>query len=185
MEDGIAVHLLTTDVVRDELLGSDRPIDYETRRQEHLGVMRSRVPAHLERMSWPAERLQEERDTRLRHLVRTAQERSMWHRERLGHINPETITETDLAQVPVMTKHDLMTNYDRIVTDPRLTLDRIESHLDGLVSDAYLLGEFHAVALGGIERTTGRFRLRVGELGRLFLELPALHRAGQDEAYRS
>jgi phenylacetate-coenzyme A ligase PaaK-like adenylate-forming protein len=156
-EDGMATALLTTDLVREEILGSDRPIDYETRRQEHLGVMRSRVPEHLERMGWPAERLQEERDTRLRRLVRTAQERSLWHRERLGHLNPQTITEADLVHIPAMTKHDLMTNYDRIVTDPRLSLDRIEAHLDGLVSDAYLLGEFHAVASGGSSGQRGVF----------------------------
>jgi phenylacetate-coenzyme A ligase PaaK-like adenylate-forming protein len=56
-----------------------------------------------------------------------------------------------------MTKHDLMSNYDRIVTDPRLTLDVIETHLDGLKSDAYLFDRFHAVASGGSSGHRGVF----------------------------
>jgi phenylacetate-CoA ligase len=133
------------------------PTQYEARRQEHLQEMRSRVPAHLERLGWPAERLRAERQVRLRHLVRIAQERSSWHRERLGHLNPNTLEEDDLARIPAMTKHDLMANFDRIVTDPRLNVDLIESHLDELKTDAYLLDRFHAVASGGSSGYRGIF----------------------------
>ena len=150
--------LLMTDVTSDREEGCLQvPDAYETRRQVHLQEMRSRVPAHLERLGWPAERLQLERDARLRQLIRIAQERSVWHRERLGHLNPETLGGNDLATIPVMTKQDLMGNFDRIVTDPRLTLDRVESHLDGLTRDAYLLDRFHAVASGGSSGQRGVF----------------------------
>lgn len=147
MSSAVVMTRATTD--RDGEWLECQPSRYEARRQEHLQAMRSRVPAHLERLGWSAERLRTEREARLRHLVRVAQERSPWHRERLGHLEPDALREDDLARIPVMTKYDLMANYDRIVTDPRLTLDLIEAHLDGLKTDAYLLDRFHTVASGG------------------------------------
>jgi phenylacetate-coenzyme A ligase PaaK-like adenylate-forming protein len=81
----------------------------------------------------------------------------VWHRERLGHLNVDEFGERDLATIPVMTKDDLMAHFDRIVTDPRLTLDLVESHLAGLTADAYLLDRFHAVASGGSSGHRGVF----------------------------
>jgi phenylacetate-CoA ligase len=134
-----------------------RRTEHEPRRQEHLLEMRRRVPAHLERLTWPAEQLRSEREARLRDLIRVARDRSPWHRERLGHVDLDKLGEEDLARVPVMTKDDLMAHFDRIVTDRRVTLDRVESHLAGLTTDAYLLDEFHAVASGGSSGTRGVF----------------------------
>ena len=51
-----------------------------------------------------------------------------------------------------MAKHDLMVHVDRIVTDHRLTLDRVEVHLDGLTADSCPLDRFHAIASGGSSR---------------------------------
>jgi phenylacetate-coenzyme A ligase PaaK-like adenylate-forming protein len=56
-----------------------------------------------------------------------------------------------------MTTGDLMAHWDEIVTDPRLRLDLVEKHLAGLTGDAYLLGEFHAVASGGSSGQRGVF----------------------------
>jgi phenylacetate-CoA ligase len=125
------------------------PSPYEQTRREHLLAMRQRIPAHLERIGWPQARLKEEREARFRALIRIARERSPWHRERLGHLNLDQIGEEDLSSIPVMTKRDLMTNYDQIVTEPAITLDRIESHLASLTSDAYLDDRVHAIASGG------------------------------------
>jgi phenylacetate-coenzyme A ligase PaaK-like adenylate-forming protein len=133
------------------------PIPFETRRREHLQEMRQRVPTHLERLAWSAERLRAEREARLRELVRIARDRSPWHHERLKHLDLGTLGEDDLARIPVMTKHDLMTHFDRIVTDPRLTLNRVEAHLDVLTTDDYLLDRFHAIASGGSSGQRGVF----------------------------
>jgi len=127
--------------------------DYEERRQRHLAALAEIMPEHVRRLRWPAERLRDERRERLRDLLRVALERSPWHRDRLAGIDPDTLVEEDLQAIPPMTKDDLMANWDRIVTDRRLTLDRAERHLAGLRSDAYLLDEFHAVVSGG---STGR-----------------------------
>jgi phenylacetate-coenzyme A ligase PaaK-like adenylate-forming protein len=111
----------------------------------------------LGRLDWPAERLAAHRERALRRLLKVTQARSPWHRSRLRHIDPDTVTEADLAAIPVMTKHDLMEHFDEIVTDRRLTLDRVEHHLAGLTDDAYLLGRYHAIASSGTSGRRGVF----------------------------
>jgi phenylacetate-coenzyme A ligase PaaK-like adenylate-forming protein len=130
---------------------------YEQLRQQHVAEFRSRLPEHIQRMDWSAGQLRTEREQRLRTLVRTAQERSPWHRERLAGIDPNAIREDDLERLPTMTKKDLMANWDRIVTDPRLSLEMVEEHLEALTGDAYLLDHFHAVASSGSSGQRGVF----------------------------
>ena len=89
----------------------------------------------------------------LRTLVQVAKERSSWYKKRLADVDPETLTEADLDRIPPMTKADLMDHWDQIVTDRRLTLDRVNTHLESLTTDQYLFDEYHAVASGG---STGR-----------------------------
>ena len=123
-------------------------------RERHVREKRALTPALVERISWSAERLAEERRLRLRALLRLAKERSPWHRERLREVDPESFEEAWLGQLPTMTKDDVMGSFDRIVTDPRLTLERVEEHLASLGSEpAYLLGRYQAIASGG---STGR-----------------------------
>jgi phenylacetate-CoA ligase len=122
---------------------------YEVTRQRHLSYAQERLGGHLERLTWPAGRLRAERTRRLRALLQTARERSAWHRPRLAAAGIGRIDEDRLGELPVMTKADLMANFDDIVSDRRVTLDRVNTHLAGLRSDAYLLGEFHAFASGG------------------------------------
>ena len=45
-----------------------------------------------------------------------------------------------------MTKDDLMARWDKIVTDPRLTLELVNDHLQTITTDTYLFDEVHAVA---------------------------------------
>jgi phenylacetate-coenzyme A ligase PaaK-like adenylate-forming protein len=105
------------------------------------------------RFDWPAERVAAYRRAALRRVVGTAATRSPWHAERLARVEPGAVDEEHLADLPVMTKDDLMDHFDEIVTDRRLTLQLVEAHLERLVDDAYLLGRYHAVASGG---STGR-----------------------------
>ncbi len=96
-------------------------------------------------------------DSSLRRLVRLAVERSPWHHERLAGIDIPALTAGDLSSLPVMTKSDLMDNFDDIVTDRRLTLDACERHVDPRRGDAYLFDEFHVVASGGSSGQRGVF----------------------------
>jgi phenylacetate-CoA ligase len=122
---------------------------YDATRRRHIAVMLGRVGPHLERLAWPAARLREERSARLRTLLATAKDRSSWHRERLGDIDLTTVDEDVLPALPVMTKEDLMGQFDAIVTDPRVTLEQVNVHIQELDTDAYFLEDLHAVASGG------------------------------------
>lgn len=130
---------------------------YEELRHRHCAELQSLLPEHLDRLSWSAPRLQQERERRLRDLIRVAQDRSPWHRDRLAAIDPSVITEADLHNIPPMTKADLMAHWDEIVTDRRLNLALVNSHLDGLTTDEYLLDHYHAVASGGSSGLRGVF----------------------------
>ena len=59
----------------------------------------------------------------------------------------DTVTGADLAAIPTMTKADVMEHWDEIVTDPRLTLELVETHLERVASEgpAYLLGEYQVL----------------------------------------
>jgi len=57
---------------------------------------------------------------RLRDLVSYVRKHSPYYAEKLAHL-PEEFTLTDL---PIMTKSVIMENFDRIVTDPKITLER-------------------------------------------------------------
>ena len=131
--------------------------DYETLRQRHVARFFETAPEHFERMTWPAERLLAGREQRLRALLAHAQARSPWHGRRLADIDVSRLRESDLREVPVMTKDDLMENFDEVVTDRRLTRDVVEAHLAALSTDAYLLDEYHVCASGGSSGRRGAF----------------------------
>lgn len=84
----------------------------------------------------------------LRALLSAVVERSPWYRERLQGVDIDALSDTDIAKLPVMTKTDLMDNFDAIVTDGRLNRRLCEDHLDRSPGD-HLLGEFQVVASGG------------------------------------
>jgi phenylacetate-coenzyme A ligase PaaK-like adenylate-forming protein len=131
---------------------------YQTLRERHMADLAPATGELLGRLDWSAERLAEHRRTELRRLVRTARAASPWHRARLRDVDADRLDEHTLAELPVMTKDDLMANFDEIVTDDRLRLDRVEAHLDGLRgTDAYLLDRYHACASSGSSGRRGVF----------------------------
>lgn len=130
---------------------------YETLRQRHAERYGELQPEYIDRTRWSGERLEQEREVRLRALIRVAKQRSAWHGARLAHVDADRATEADLPSIPPMTKKDMMSNLEGIWTDPRLTCDTVEAHLDSLTDDDYLFDEFHAVASGGSSGTRGIF----------------------------
>jgi phenylacetate-coenzyme A ligase PaaK-like adenylate-forming protein len=105
---------------------------------------------HIARTRWPIERIRAERDKGLRRVLRAAIDGSPWFHSRLSGISPEDFQFEDLRSLPVMTKADLIENFDDIVTDRRVTTDVVERHLASLEDDdAYLLGAYHAAVSGG------------------------------------
>lgn len=87
-----------------------------------------------------------------------AVERSRWHRARLGPLDVDHLSDDELLQqLPVMSKTDLMTRFDEIVTDTRLNRQMCEDHLEAMPPDPYLLGEYNLVASGGSSGQRGVF----------------------------
>ena len=131
------------------------------RRRQHLAEVAARLPEHVARLSWSAERLREERKNKLRETLAFAAEKSAWHADRLAGIDIASFTEEDIPTLPTMSKADVMSNWDRIVTDPRLTLEianaNITSKLRGETTDYYLFDEYQIFATGGSSGTRGVF----------------------------
>ena len=111
----------------------------------------------VRRLSWSAERLAAERERRLRELLRWSFDHSDFWRERLAGHNLSTFTEADLPTLPILTKKELMANFDRVVTNPNLTLERVNDHVNHLDGDAYLDDEYRAVVTSGTGGTRGIF----------------------------
>jgi phenylacetate-CoA ligase len=129
--------------------------DYEQRRRRHLGEVRVGLPRGARSLRWSADRLQEERDGRLRSLLGTAAVNSEFFRERLRGFDLEHFTESDLPSLPVMTKSDLMERFDSVVTDDRLSLRALNAHLGSPAPGAYFLDEYHVVCTSGSSGVRG------------------------------
>jgi hypothetical protein len=118
--------------------------DYEELRQRQCADAMALAPILVVRLSWTKERLRAYRTAQLRRLLRIAISGSPWHRRRLSQVDLQTFDETVLAELPTMTKDDLMEHFDEIVTDRRLNLDLVESHLGNISGDGYLLDHYQA-----------------------------------------
>jgi phenylacetate-CoA ligase len=97
--------------------------------QSFQAAVRTRVPVHLERMAWERARILRHHTERLRRILSLALRRSPFHRRRLAGVDPATFDLADLASLPVMTKAEMMASFDEVVTDRRLTRQRVEAHL--------------------------------------------------------
>jgi phenylacetate-CoA ligase len=131
--------------------------DYEALRQRHMGDAMALAPQLIERLEWSTDRLAEHRRASLRAIVAHAVAYSPWHSERLAGVDPTRLDEESLRELPPMTKHDLMDNFDRIVTDPRVTLEGVNAHLETVEENGYLLDRYTAITSGGSSGERGVF----------------------------
>jgi phenylacetate-CoA ligase len=99
--------------------------------------------AMLERERWPRERLEAFQREQLAELTAYAAARSPFWRERLPR------GPVRLADLPVLTKDDLLTSFDELVTDRRLRLADLLEHLDQIEDDALYLGDYRVMASSG------------------------------------
>lgn len=134
------------------------------------------MPDQFERLRWPVEQIAAEQQVRLRRVLTAAIEDSPFHRRRLEQVRPATFTLDELSDLPVMTKSELMDNYDQAVTDRRVTLDGVNRHLAAVGEDPSLyLDEFIVLASGGSSGTRGVF---VSDLGASAAQMAAVVRNG-------
>ena len=107
----------------------------------------------VRRLRWGADRLAAERQRRLRELLVHAAEHSPFWRERLAGHDLANFTEADLPSLPILTKAEMMTEFDRILTVPGLTRARVKEHVDSLDGDRYIDDEYRAIVTSGYAGT--------------------------------
>ena len=100
------------------------------------------------RDTWSRRALLDIQRERLSGLLAYAVAESRYYRDTFSAVGHGA----SLSGLPVLTKATLMNQWDRIVTDPRLTLRAVEAHLAGPHCGELVLGEYRAFATGG---TTG------------------------------
>jgi phenylacetate-coenzyme A ligase PaaK-like adenylate-forming protein len=123
-----------------------------------------RIPQHIERLDWSAERLVAHQRDRLRALLAHALEASPFHARRLGRFDPERFEVADLARLPISTKAEMMAAFDGLVTDRRLSRRLVEDHLAASTREpSLLLDEYVCLASGGSSGVRGVFVQRAGE----------------------
>jgi phenylacetate-CoA ligase len=131
--------------------------DYELLRRRHMADAMALAPEMIERLDWSADRLAAHRLQKLRAIVAHATLGSPWHRERLTGVDLLHLDEDSLHELPTMTKRDLMDNFDRIVTDPRVTLARVNAHFETVAENGYLFDRYTAITSGGSSGERGVF----------------------------
>jgi phenylacetate-CoA ligase len=112
----------------------------------HGTALAQLLSEYIARIDWSPERIEEERTRALRALLTVAVERSSRHRRRLAGIDIGSVSAREVVGLPIMTKRDLIDEFDAIVTDPRLSRKLCEDHL-GRSPGEHLLDEFQVIVV--------------------------------------
>src|SRR5215469_4669126 len=142
---------------------ADLPVASERLRERAAARLAERLPEHVARLSWGRSRLAAHQRDRLRELLAHAAANSPFHARRLAGIDIDRFEVADLPRLPVMTKVEMMSQFDDVVTDRRLSLRRVQAHLDASKTRAsLLLDDFICLASGGSSGLRGVFVQTVG-----------------------
>ncbi len=96
---------------------------------------------------WPRTKLEELQQRRLTKLLDWATRKSPLYRELAG---ARGMTKPySLQDFPIMDKKSYMERFDEIVTDPRLSLARLQEHMASVSGDEYYLGEYRVLTTAG------------------------------------
>jgi phenylacetate-coenzyme A ligase PaaK-like adenylate-forming protein len=112
-----------------------------------------------ERDSWTRERLADHQRRCLTDLIDHARRHSDFYRDLYADVKPGA----ELAELPVVTKEAFMANFDAFVTDRRLRLSDLQSHVETLTRDDYYLGEYRVLTSSGSSGLKGVFVFSRGE----------------------
>ena len=110
-----------------------------------MEAIRARVGDILEQDRWPRERLLGLQRERLEALLRHAVERSPYYRQTLG----VDAAERPLDAFPTLSKPRLLEEFDRIVTEPRLTRVELETFLAESPPGALFDGRYRVFSTSG------------------------------------
>ena len=117
-----------------------------------------RLPVQQGRLGWDHERIAMHQRDRLRTLLAHAVAQSPFHARRLRGLRAASFELRELASLPIMSKADMMANFDEVITDRRLTLKGVEAHLESTTESPTLLdGGRFAITSGGTSGLKGVF----------------------------
>lgn len=110
------------------------------------------------RESWTREQLLNYQQKKLDALVRHAADKSTFYREFYKGVDlggPHG--SIDIRTLPVLTKKAVMDNFDRIVTDRKVTLASVYGHMKNLRDDQYYHGRYKVLTTAGSSGFKGVF----------------------------
>lgn len=106
---------------------------FEQERSNQLQTIRHHtIPSSISHLNWSRTQLEAEQTKKLRRVLTYAKLNSPFYATRLAGIDTETFELKDLSKIKPITKHDVMENWDDIVTDSSLTLAKANKHLETL-----------------------------------------------------
>src|SRR5688572_11773782 len=124
-----------------------REIAHTTRASAFDHTVAGRRAAELmARDNWTRSQLMAHQRERLQATLHHAVSASPYYRETIGQL---VAIRAPLEEFPVLTKTQLVANFDRIVTDRRLRLVDIERHLASADAADLMLGQYRTCATGG------------------------------------
>src|ERR1700733_3442075 len=116
------------------------------------------LPEHFRRMGWSRDQLADWQRDRLRRLLAAAMRPSAFHAGRLRGIDPARFELADLPSLPVMTKTQMMDNFDKLISDRQLTREAAERALAATGAEPRPLpGGYLCMATGGSSGQRGIF----------------------------
>ena len=134
--------------------------------------VRHQSPDHIARLRWDGVQIEAAQRQGLTGLLAYAVEHSPFHRERLAGLDVDRIDPRDLSALPVMTKHDMMSAFDDVVTNRSLSLELVEEALAAAgEAPAAIDGQYVAMASGGSSGQRGVFVLDQAALVGFILSL--------------
>jgi phenylacetate-coenzyme A ligase PaaK-like adenylate-forming protein len=123
-----------------------------------------RMPEHVERLRWGADRLGAHQRERMRTLLHHALEHSPFHARRLAGLDADHFELADLVSLPTMSKLEMMEAFDEVVTDRRLSRRLVEDHVAGSINEPrLLLDDYVCLTSGGSSGLRGLFVQRLEE----------------------
>jgi phenylacetate-coenzyme A ligase PaaK-like adenylate-forming protein len=132
--------------------------DFAPMRQRYQAELLRRAPEHVARLDWSPAQIAARQLEGLRALLAVARERSPFHARRLRAIDPDRFQLEDLRRLPVMTKSELMDDFDDALTDRRVTRALCERALAATTNEPrFLFDAYFCLSSGGSSGRRGVF----------------------------
>ncbi|MDF1683314.1 MAG: hypothetical protein P1U36_01520 [Legionellaceae bacterium] len=136
-------------------------MDYYKTHQNISKNVRDIMPRHLERLNWSAEAIHDFQTKQLRALLHYVNTHSAYYKKILNNFDINTITPENLNQLPVLTKREVLDNWNDIICVPDLKKSDAEAHLELLRNNPgtnpFLKNKYYVTATGGSSGLRGLY----------------------------